>query len=52
LNYENYVISKSNIDSNQRPLVSNPSKIKENLGWKTKTNVQELIKIMIKNKIH
>jgi len=52
LNYENYIISKSNIDSNQRPLVSNPSKIKKKLGWKTKTNVQELIKIMIKNKIH
>ncbi len=50
--YQEYVVTNSNKFQNQKSLVSNPKKIKDMLNWETETTIQELIKIMIKNKIN
>jgi GDP-D-mannose dehydratase len=53
LDYENYIkINESFIkNKNKTIIVSDTSKIVQNLNWSATTSMDELIKIMIDNKI-
>ena len=53
LNYEKYINLDPNILRKNDPvrMVSNPKKINEEIGWKTKMNTEKIIEIMIKSLI-
>ena len=54
LNYEKYINLDPNILRKNDPvrMVSNPKKINEEIGWKTKMNTEKIIEIMIKSLIN
>ena len=53
LNYEKYLNLDPNLIRKNDPvrMVSNPTKINKEIGWKTKVDIEKIIKIMIKSLI-